>query len=276
MTETTGVSKPKSRLDPAIIRRSDFVEILVPRRFVRVGYPLTKEICANQLETQHGDEIEEFLKKLGIRGAWRGNTSLTKRPNHRSWDRLLDQLGYMKCASDHFGGRERQIFTEPVDEAYQNTVAQVHAIYYVNTGTHFGSSGGYDSYSGEYYYESGGLHNMARHKILKVGGSFKHYPGTHVTQPIQVPFKGYLVSTDVRKWTREDAERVSAEANIYGHGNRYWIAPIKHDPTPPKLSKDPFPSRYEQFDDNFTWKSDLDILGMKHVARLKPEADIQL
>lgn len=68
----------------------------------------------------------------------------------------------------NFGGKSRQIYTE-IGELLNRT-AEVYGRRVVKTGTYYGPSGGYDSYSGEYDYEPGGLTDRKTHVLLRTDG----------------------------------------------------------------------------------------------------------
>jgi hypothetical protein len=87
--------------------------------------------------------------------------------DHRVTDRLLGDLGYFYTGAKGMGGKERRIHTVPVPE-YTGLEGFINESRSVVTGDHYGPSGGYDSYSGEYDYECGGLHDQQSHRIHRL------------------------------------------------------------------------------------------------------------
>jgi hypothetical protein len=169
------------------------VRIVTPERFVRCGYPMTPAIAAKELMANHEQDIIEFLEKLGIA---QGLTEVILNPStdgpkkvlraeHRAVKRLAGDLGYFYTGAKGFGGRERKIFTtpSPEDEGLIGFISESRS---VMTGHYYGPSGGYDSYSGEYDYDPGGLDGMKSNRIHRLS----LYRDTFDTDPEYAQFPG--------------------------------------------------------------------------------------
>jgi hypothetical protein len=166
-----------SKRNPNRPMKGDWVRIDHPEMFVRCGYPLSIKEVRKQIEKDHRNEIEDFVDKVA-RGApsdedgenWLTRRSILSRSRimSRSVRQIVDALAYERIKAQGFGGRERKVYTEYV-EAMKGKVFKIESTKTCMTGEYYDSSGGYDSWSGEYDYEPGGLMNQKCHRILQLG-----------------------------------------------------------------------------------------------------------
>jgi hypothetical protein len=160
-----------------IIRVGDRVKIVTPKVVVRVGYPLTK---AEMMERQTPEQLQ------AIRDMMRAFKTVVYPENHSDLlgaitensaniDRLYEKVRYLMAGrmleQEGFGGKQRRIHTYTLT-GIKSRLATVTSKRVVKTGDYYHSSGGYDSYTGEYDYEPGGLSNEKTHVLytLSVDG----------------------------------------------------------------------------------------------------------
>jgi len=152
------------------IRKGDRVKVIEPYIFNRCGYNLTPQIAMDNLIKNNSPEIEEFLKSLGIKVQHKYGSKFTlKSPdqidmNQAGMRQLMMSLGYLKVASDAFGGSERKIFTK-YTEKFKNFEGVVHITKQVMTGEYYPPCFSSYEYDG---CEPGGLKNRKSNKILQV------------------------------------------------------------------------------------------------------------
>lgn len=168
----------KKRSD--IIRADDMIEVVTPRVVIRVGYPKTVADYLDQAKQEYGPGLMKLLSPLH------------PRPDHESLDRIYQRIAYLMACRNGFGGQERTAhFLEMpglvgkrfrVDHMLTRMIGTRYPPYH----------GGYDSYSGEYDYEPGGLDNAKVLRICKVGWISGFSPGDK--------YLGFL-TTDVKKVT---------------------------------------------------------------------------
>jgi hypothetical protein len=161
----------KRRVNPKIVRVGDTVKVINPVVINRVGYPLSVDDCAKEIEQIFTEDIENLIYRSSyddeltnkkIEGVlWYPSSS-----NHhsRSFYRIVRELAYQRLKSKGFGGDERKLFTE-VFEPIRNRIYKVKKIIIRVSGTYNKAYGGY-SYNGEYDYEPAYLSDSKVHKIL--------------------------------------------------------------------------------------------------------------
>ena len=132
-----------------IIRIGDTVQIVVPKAFVRCGYPMSLKDESKKILESMGKEIRLLVQRVAIApeqhclpvSLWTQNVDVPS-------ERIASILAYEKMKAAHFGGRERRVYEEEKPElAGKSTV--VISIRFVKTGTYVrgGWSGGeYDEY----------------------------------------------------------------------------------------------------------------------------------
>ena len=178
-----------AKVKPNLLRKHDLAKVVVPQRFIRCGYKMNVRLAVAELRKTHTKEIREFLLSIGI-------TKFTKLKllsdtyelsDDRIMNKFMDGLGYIYNNSNGFGGKTRKIFSE-YDEVLDGATVGVVQTAQVMTGTYIGPSGGYDSYNGEYWSESGGLEDRKSNRIVKVNivDYGRNYPlSLHAEHPDQ-------------------------------------------------------------------------------------------
>lgn len=185
-----------AQIDDDRIRVGDTVKIVSPIRFIRCGYPLYKRKAIDILLSEHREDLADFFSKMGIADRW---TVLNMDREHffkRGFGATISGLAYQYMKSRGFGGRERSVYEEPLDIGYTGTLGIVADRRHVMTGTYYAPSGGYDSWSGEYDYEPGGLDGQKRVDILWFQG-YRSDPNRPDSLPAQ--FVGWIKLDNVEK-----------------------------------------------------------------------------
>jgi len=165
----------KRKLDPNIIRIGDRVKIINPEIVIRVGYPMSFDEACEAVDKLYRNEIIEFLNKTIYQQEDVPLYKLTlasyinenEYVKSQTYKKVVKAIAYEHMQQKGFGGREKKIFTE-VRQDLLGKIAKVEKIFIRKTGIYFAPSGGYDSYSGEYDWEPGGLDKMKTHKILEL------------------------------------------------------------------------------------------------------------
>lgn len=138
--------------------QKDFVRIVTPKRYLRVGYPMDVSEEAERVKKEHKDDVFGLLEKLGVKRI---------SPDHRSIDKLYRELAYIRCIHKGFGGNERKIFEEDLPEWYEGAICQVGDKFVVKTGHRYPGSRGGGMFD-EYDYEPPSLDVSGTHIILRV------------------------------------------------------------------------------------------------------------
>ena len=138
------------------IRVDDRVLVLEPKIVIRCGYPMGHRVAVREIMDKHGADLEEFMRKLGIRFD----------PDNRAHRRVLDELSYVYRRVKGFGGPERSIFTEDRPELTGKECVVV-GRRVVTTGVYYAPSGGYDPW-GESDYDPGGLSDPQHHVLFHI------------------------------------------------------------------------------------------------------------
>lgn len=150
------------RKNDKVIRVGDCIKILDHTKFVRrVGYPL---IWADFYSDIFENEMtKELAKSVGIS---------IKNPAYSSF---VKALAMSRVEEENFGGNERIIIYEESDpndwcseSYYKNKIFAVTGKKISKTGIRIPACGGYDSWSGEYWEESGLLGNEKTHILLQI------------------------------------------------------------------------------------------------------------
>lgn len=164
------------KLNPNIIRVGDWVEIINPEFVIRCGYPLTFEDARNYIKKEFITEINEFKIKLenkfrpiknDVNNKFKISLDLNNLIDDKLTNKIVNAIAYDYLRYNRFGGNERKLYIKQVEEC-KGEICLVSRIKIVKTGKYFSPSGGYDSYSGEYDYEPGGLTNEKTHKLLEI------------------------------------------------------------------------------------------------------------
>jgi len=155
--------KPKFRV-------GDKFRLKIPRRVVRVGYPL--DVKGAQLVLANDfwkvEAICAILQDRDIPKRYGPSPMKDLGPGFHNGapNKLCRELGTAALYIMGFGGRVRSLHYEYDQEAFENRVFTVHRKRTVQTGEYFAPSGGYDSWNGEYWSEPGGLENKKHHVLL--------------------------------------------------------------------------------------------------------------
>jgi hypothetical protein len=150
------------------------VTVGVPRAFVRCGYPLTYEIIIRD-QAEKVKSLVDPLAQLLFKSAYytkpkSGLLSLRtvslEDINPRAKRYLENAVCCVLLNQQGFGGKKRDIYEEDEDKHFPfDWEWKLEKKTFVKTGTYFPPSGGEDSFSGEIYYEEGGLNDMETHCV---------------------------------------------------------------------------------------------------------------
>lgn len=166
-------SSKKKKLNPKIIRIGDTVKIINPEIVIRVGYPMSIEDAKKEIKELYHDEIVLFLDKTIYKQSDQRDSKyktifrITNYDELKIYNKIVSAMAYIHLQSKGFGGKEKKIHSE-IRQDLLGITSKVRQIFIRKTGTYFPSSGGYNSYDGEYDYEPGGLANEKTHKILQL------------------------------------------------------------------------------------------------------------
>lgn len=142
----------------------DIVRIVEPRRFIRVGYPLTKEQALEAAEKEYAKEIQAFMATVN---AAQSDDPYFNSPEYdpRLYGDLLNAMATRWLRLKGYGGKERSIHTE-MDESLRGTVWRVVNKRTVKTGIY--NNGGYHGgyWDGEPDYMPPHLSNEQSHVLL--------------------------------------------------------------------------------------------------------------
>lgn len=146
-----------------VIHIGDKVRIINPEMVVRVGYDFTFEKAIPVVEEKYSPQILQFMESIGFN---QGMFSARLKDKKLFRD-IVNSIAYAVVGESFRCGNERKIYTEK--QPYLTDMEfKVHHKYVVRTGQYYPSSGGYDSFSGEYDYECGGLSKPKNHIILNL------------------------------------------------------------------------------------------------------------
>ena len=171
----SGKEPRKRKLDPKIIRVDDRVKIINPEIVIRIGYPMSFDEACEEVDKLYRNEIIEFLNKTIYQQKDVPLYKLTLASyinekeyiKSQTYKKIIKALAYEHMQQKEFGGREKKIYTK-VRQELLGITSTVRNISIKKTGIYFAPSGGYDSYSGEYDFEPGGLDKEKTHKILEL------------------------------------------------------------------------------------------------------------
>ena len=138
------------------IRVDDLVEIVIPQYVLRVGYPKCPADYVALVRQQH----EAALRT--IYGFHSNYATTAKLP--RQLQRAIQDLAYLACQRDGFGGKERRIHLSGPDERLRGRRFRVDRTRMVQEGDYYPPYSG-RSYEGEYDYEPGGLLNQRSRRL---------------------------------------------------------------------------------------------------------------
>lgn len=105
----------------SIIRIGDTVEIVEPKVFVRVGYPLTKRDIKDRLTRLDQKKIREFMQQFGLCQPLimdfvvDAEYDVFNFEDHLGvviYQKILDVISYGLLAKEKYGGNKRTIHTE--------------------------------------------------------------------------------------------------------------------------------------------------------------------
>lgn len=119
------------------VKAGEWVRIVTPRFFVRVGYPLDFEVETERVIAERGSMIRAFLKDQGITPA---NFPNADRP---AFMKIARALAYDLCKQQSWGGKERTIYTIDLDHM-AGRLTCIQGVRFVKTGTYATGSMNYD------------------------------------------------------------------------------------------------------------------------------------
>lgn len=162
--------------DEKRIKIDDNVTIDNPEFVYRVGYPIGVQEGIDMIITDHRDDLEEFLDKIGIPLELNSRDApklcveaLRKKAKRAPRDTmdLLRKLGYMKARAMGFGGPERTLHTIRGPEWLVGIRATVVDTKIKKTGTRCSGNAGY---ADPWYedYEPPSLYDQVTHKLLRI------------------------------------------------------------------------------------------------------------
>lgn len=158
-----------------VIRVGDKVEIINPRWIKRIGYNLIWTELIEEVKTD--PRTFEAMRAIGM---WGGQTVFESIPDDVPFD-LVRAIAKYRVKERGFGGNERKIhyFTEKDDQGPFNCcwsqkrgILRVVGKGFAKTGIRIPSCGGYDSWTGEYWEETGGLADCKTHIILRLENGY--------------------------------------------------------------------------------------------------------
>ncbi len=159
------------KLDPNIIRIGDFVKVKIPKRFVRVGYPLHAEELAAKLMNDETPcmkaaidmVMEEAHKILGLT---QEHTTSRYKSAKGSPNDIYKGIARDIVLQHNFGGGTRSAHEEDADFLRDHEY-EVQDIKYYRGGEYY--RGYYDPYDGDS--EPAGLSNVYTIKVLEIYAS---------------------------------------------------------------------------------------------------------
>lgn len=146
-----------------VIRAGDMVRIITPEIFVRCGYENTLSTTRKEVEEKYSPDVLAFMEKIGYNHSFLS----TNRFDKKLFREIINSIAYAENGKKMRSGNERKIYTENIP-TMKGKVMKVHETFVCKTGKYFPPSGGYDSYTGDYDYEDGGLDKQGTHVILCV------------------------------------------------------------------------------------------------------------
>jgi hypothetical protein len=154
-----------SRSVKPVYHRGDLVEIVEPRLYVRVGYPMGFDGVRGELTEKYHNEVMRDLYALRdakIAAGWPAHLAEALPVLHSE---ILRQMTLQHLHKHHFGGNERTIHTK-LDEQWRGRHVRVDSKRVVKTGRYrCGCAGGG-------YFEDDGcppeLRDVKTHVILRV------------------------------------------------------------------------------------------------------------
>ena len=144
-----------------VFRKDDLVRIINPVLVERVGYPLTiQKVIDECFSEEEQQKIDEFLRFFKCSNECR----IEIKPS-RTRVAIIHAIASAKLRQLGWGGKERSLHLYTV-ESLKDTEVYICKKKVVHTGTYFAPSGGYNSWTGEYDSEPGGLDNRKSHVLL--------------------------------------------------------------------------------------------------------------
>jgi len=155
-----------------VVRVGDIVQIVEPEFFIRCGYPLSFQDAYEIVKEKYTDSVHKFLVETEFRQERTNHLGfpiLSLDPPSKDWtiQKILKALTYEYVANKGFGGEDKKIYTERREECIGKKY-KVKEKRVVKTGTYYPSFGYYDSWTGEYDGECGGLAGGGTHIILTI------------------------------------------------------------------------------------------------------------
>ena len=153
----------------------DRVRIVIPKEFIRVGYPLCPDVIRETYEKELKDRIKAGAIAIGaINSSSNGGIDLflSMEDNMfnlspRIYTNLESAVISTILQNKNFGGNERSIYEKEYPDLLE-LKGEIIKKKYVKTGTRYPAGGSYNGYSGEYDYEPGGLLNEKTRCVYQI------------------------------------------------------------------------------------------------------------
>jgi hypothetical protein len=141
-----------------VIRINDRVKIINPERFVRVGYPLTKEMMWGKITDEQKNCIHEMFRKFDIISnptdtEVYAHFGIDNKLDDGAYERVMDVMAGVLLKKAGWGGKDRKLFTER-DERYLGATGKVFDKRVVKTGTYTSGHTYSSYYNGDDYRNS--------------------------------------------------------------------------------------------------------------------------
>lgn len=166
-----------------LLRVGDSVKIVNPLIVIRWGYPLTKQIAKDTLISREQKDaiyamIMSFRKVPVLSATSRDNDGITlgefildsvNRDKDITYKKILDLMAYEVLCREHFGGRERQLFTQN-RESLRSKLGRITERKVVKTGRYCAprDTSGWTDCGYEYDFDPGGLADEKTHVLFRV------------------------------------------------------------------------------------------------------------
>ena len=218
----------------------DYIRVIVPLTFVRCGYPMTKEEALEKVNAEYSQNVEDLFTDIFSKSDKKlmpiNKHSVIFKPSGNnvrelSKIKIKDILAYEYLRHYRFGGRERKIYVAKAPQLFRK-ICKVIGWKNVNTGSYYSPSNGYDSYTGEYDNEPGGLDDMRSHKIIEI----EEVIGVNDCPPNaknqKTPCDTIMVVNEWREIITDKEEKTDYWSNLNSLSSSYWIEAVNVEKIP--------------------------------------------
>lgn len=186
-----------------IIRIGDEVEVINPIFVKRCGYPLCISDLEKELVDKHGDDIRDFLIKVGV--CKKTTYDIFDNENNRPYIpvKVLEEMARIMLRSRGFGGDERSLHTEEKTDVMGKRYS-VLGRKVVKTGTRMHGSHS-RSYDGEYEYDPPYLADEKTHLLFFIDESTRFNSiYSRVSEWKNKSGIGWIEAINLKKLVKED------------------------------------------------------------------------